>query len=115
MVKHFIFKYAYHLLFILSISAILAGVWVYHYIEGMSWIDAYYFSVITLATVGYGDITPQTNFGKIFTTIYVLVGIAIIGGFIGTIISRGRDRLAQKVHYHRSQDYYSEDKEEPRL
>ena len=39
----------------------------YRFVEGFSWIDAYYFSVVTLATVGYGDLAPRTTAGKLFT------------------------------------------------
>jgi hypothetical protein len=46
------------------------GTVVYHFTEHWSWLDAYYFSVVTLATVGYGDLVPHTAFAKLFTTIY---------------------------------------------
>ncbi|MEX0668798.1 MAG: potassium channel family protein [Candidatus Saccharimonadales bacterium] len=106
---HIIFKYAYHLLFLLVIITIAIGTLFYHYVEDMSLVDAYYFSVVTLVTVGYGDIAPKTDFGKIFTTIYVLVGIGIVGGFISTIVSKGANRFSKKVDYHRSSDYHSDD------
>lgn len=49
----------------------------YRYIEGWSWIDAIYFSVITLSTVGFGDFYPRTGAGKIFTIGYILCGIGL--------------------------------------
>lgn len=73
---------------ILAISVITIGTVFYHFVEKLSWVDAYYFSVITLATVGYGDITPHTDIGKIFTTFYVLCGIGIIGLFANLLIRR---------------------------
>ena len=36
-----------------------------------------YFSVATISTVGYGDLTPQSDIGKIFTIFYMLVGIGL--------------------------------------
>lgn len=66
-------------LFILTIGTIF-----YHNIEGMTYVDALYFSVMTLATVGYGDLTPQTNLGKIFTVVYVLIGVGILTALIAT-------------------------------
>lgn len=66
-------------LFILTIGTIF-----YHNIEGMTSVDALYFSVMTLATVGYGDLTPQTNLGKIFTVVYVLIGVGILTALIAT-------------------------------
>lgn len=46
-------------------------------VEGQGYIDATYFSVMTISTVGYGDITPQTAAGKIFTICCVLVGLGV--------------------------------------
>ena len=57
----------------------------YHYLEGWSWIDALYFSIITLTTIGYGDFSPQTTAGKLFTIAYIILGIGIILGFINTV------------------------------
>lgn len=57
----------------------------YHYIESWSWIDALYFSIITLTTIGYGDYSPQTTAGKLFTITYIIVGIGMILGFINTV------------------------------
>lgn len=49
----------------------------YRWAEGWRWLDAVYFSVITIATVGYGDFSPQTPLGKLFTIFYVLIGLGI--------------------------------------
>lgn len=64
----------------------------YHIVEKLSWLDALYLSVITLATVGYGDITPQTALGKIFTIFYVLAGIGIIATFANLFLKRAMIR-----------------------
>lgn len=73
------------------------GIIFYHFVEGFSWIDAYYFCVVTLATIGYGDLTPKTEIGKIFTTFYILVGVGIIGLFINTVIHRAQQRRKQRM------------------
>ena len=57
----------------------------YHYIEGWSWIDAAYFSVITLTTIGYGNFSPTTDLGKLFTIGYIIVGVGVILGFINAV------------------------------
>jgi voltage-gated potassium channel len=64
--------------FIWAASALLLGTITYHYLEGWSFLDAFYFSVITLATVGYGDLTPTTPISKIFTIVYVINGLSIL-------------------------------------
>lgn len=72
----------------LALGVLATGTVFYHFVEKLSWLNAYYFSVITLTTVGYGDITPHTPLGKIFTTFYVLTGIGIIGLFANLLIRR---------------------------
>ena len=63
----------------------------YHMIEGWSWLDSLYFCVITLATVGYGDFSPQTAAGKIFTMLYIFLGI----GLLVAVFTRLADALVQ--------------------
>ena len=64
------------------------GIIFYHIVEKLNFIDALYFSVITLTTVGYGDITPKTDIGKLFTVVYVIAGIAILGAFANLLLKR---------------------------
>ncbi len=68
-----------------TIFLIVLGTVAYHYLENWSWIDSIYFSVVTLTTVGYGDFSPQTDAGKIFTIFYIILGIGIILSFINTV------------------------------
>ena len=46
-------------------------------VEGWSLLDSAYFAVVTIATVGYGDLTPETTLGKIFTIGYIFAGIGL--------------------------------------
>merc|ERR1712166_41148 len=48
-------------------------------------IDCVYFTVLTLTTIGYGDMAPETSAKKIFTTFYVLVGFCILGYALGQV------------------------------
>jgi voltage-gated potassium channel len=54
-------------------------------VEKWSVVDALYFSVTTLTTVGLGDLAPTTTLGKLFTIVYIFVGIGLIAGFITTL------------------------------
>ncbi|MBW4983434.1 potassium channel family protein [Mameliella sp. CS4] len=63
---------------VLTLVAIIAsGTVFFRLVEGWSWLDSYFFSVVTLSTVGYGELVPQTPAGKIGTTVFILVGLGI--------------------------------------
>ena len=64
---------------------VLSGTLFYRSIEGWGWIDAVYFSVATIATVGYGDLAPTTDLGKIFTVFFMLVGIGLFVALVTQI------------------------------
>ena len=76
-------------MFLILVALLVSGTLFYSGVEGWSVIDALYFSVMTLATVGYGDLSPSTDLSKIFTILYVVVGVGVFLGFI-TKLQTGR-------------------------
>ena len=58
-------------------ALLLVGTAFYARAEGWSVLDALYFCVMTLATVGYGDFAPRTPLGKVFTIVYILIGAGV--------------------------------------
>jgi len=54
---------------------LLVGSIFYNQVEGWSYVDSFYFSTITLTTIGYGDLVPTTTLSKIFTSFYALIGV----------------------------------------
>lgn len=86
-------RHIYRILLGLVLLVLGIGTIFYHFVEGWGWVDAYYFCVVTLATVGYGDLTPTTPAGKIFTTLYIFTGV----GILTTFISYGLRRRAQRI------------------
>ena len=72
-------------LLVASVATILVGAVFYHHQEGLGWLDAVYFTVITLTTVGYGDFSPATDGGKVFTMLYILLGLGIVGALVAVI------------------------------
>jgi voltage-gated potassium channel Kch len=86
----------YRSLLLTSLIILAFGSTVYHYLEGWSWLDSIYFSIITLTTIGYGDFSPQTDGGKLFTIFYILIGIGIILTFVNTIYNHYNKVKAKK-------------------
>ncbi len=68
----------------LALALILFATVFYRLAEGWSLLDSLYFSVVTIASVGYGDFAPHTAIGKIFTIGYIFAGIGL---FVATATS----------------------------
>ncbi|HIJ83792.1 MAG TPA: hypothetical protein HPQ00_06250, partial [Magnetococcales bacterium] len=68
------------------------------------YIQAFYWLIVTVATVGYGDITPQTDIARIYATLVMMVGIAMYGYIIGNVSTTIANANAQKQ---RRQDKFS--------
>ncbi len=76
-------------------SWIAIGTVVFHRLESWNWIQSFYFSVVTITTVGYGDFTPTNDLSRLFTAIYILVGVSIglvTLSVIGSEILRRREQ-----------------------
>lgn len=87
----------FQVLLTLTLFTLLSGTFFYRYAEGWSFLDSFYFSVITLTTVGYGDLSPSTPLSKIFTIAYLMTGIGIILAFINKIASDTMGRRTDKT------------------
>ena len=70
---------------LLVLILLTTGTTFYHILEGWRWLDALYFSVTTLTTVGYGDFSPTTDLSKLFTIGYIFIGIGTILAFIDVV------------------------------
>jgi hypothetical protein len=81
-------RYVYRYLLAVVIVLLAGGTVFYHVVEKFSWVNAWYFCVATLATVGYGDLVPKTDFGKLFTTVYIMLGVGMLTAFFSTALRR---------------------------
>jgi voltage-gated potassium channel len=82
---------AFRSLAALTTLLLLVGTLVFHEVEGWAYLDSFYFSAITLATVGYGDFTPQTPVGKLLTVFYIFMGF----GLLVALLTRFAEALIQ--------------------
>ena len=57
-------------------------------VEGLSMIDTIYYLVTTSTTVGYGDISPTTDLGKLLGILYMVISITALGVLIGVVGDR---------------------------
>ena len=97
----------------LLLCILIAGTLGYHFIEGWSLFDSLYMTVITLATVGYGETHPLHVPGRVFTIFLILGGMGIIlygiseltqfivqGGIAGILRRRKMERNIKKISHH---------------
>ena len=89
-------------------AAFLAAVLIYgtigfYYLEDTTLFDAFYMTVITMTTVGYGDVYPITTGGRIFTGLVLLVGLGIVAvptGLIATALTVTRSSASPRSSCH---------------
>lgn len=72
-------------IFIYAAIVITIGAALYHWLEGWGWLDSIYFVVITLTTIGYGDLHPTTPITKVITIFYGLNGVVLLLMFFDVI------------------------------
>lgn len=70
---------------LLLVIVLIIGVTGYRVIEGFSLLDSLYMVIITMATVGFGEVQPLSDAGKVFTMILILSSFGIFGYVITTI------------------------------
>jgi voltage-gated potassium channel len=59
-------------------AMIVIGTIVFHVLEGWSIVDSLYVTAQTVTTVGFGDLAPQTLYGRVFATVFMMLGVGIV-------------------------------------
>jgi len=93
--------------------AIAVGTLTFHTLEGWSILDSLYVTAQTVTTVGYGDMTPRTAYGRAFATIFMMVGVGVVlyaltstvqsivqSELVNTFGERRRSRRMSKLRNH---------------
>ncbi|WP_026933815.1 potassium channel family protein [Christiangramia echinicola] len=70
---------------VLIIMVFITGVVGFHFLYDYTWVDALYMTIITVSTVGYGEVQPMGAYGKIFTSVFIISGLFIFGFGLSTI------------------------------
>jgi voltage-gated potassium channel len=69
------------------LTMLASGTVVYHYLEGWNWVDSFYFTGVTLTTVGYGDFHPTHDASKVFTVFLAFSGITVVFYSVSVVAS----------------------------
>lgn len=96
--------HAFHILAGSAASAILVATVVYMWVEGWGWIDSFYFSVVAVTTVGFGDFAPETDLGKLFTVLYIVVGLSLVTAYLNERFKRHGAARAERWKEKRKPD-----------
>ena len=93
--------------------AIAVGTLTFHTLEGWSILDSLYVTAQTVTTVGYGDMTPRTAYGRAFATIFMIVSVGVVlyaltstvqsivqSELVNTFGQRRRSRRMSKLRNH---------------
>jgi len=78
---------------ILFLSVLIGGTAGIMAAEDFSFLNAFYFMIVTMATVGYGDVHPVTTAGKALTILIIITGV---GTFVGAIANATEVMLARR-------------------
>ena len=70
------------LLILLFGSGTLGYIW----LEGWSWLDAFYMTTISLTTVGFSEVQPLSSSGRLFTIVLILLGVGVLTYSIGSLV-----------------------------
>ncbi|MCX5831278.1 MAG: potassium channel protein [Deltaproteobacteria bacterium] len=95
------------------LSILCMGTVGFHYLEGWSFAESLYATVVTLSTVGYGDFIPHSGEGMMFTVFLIIVGVGtmlytvglitetMIEGRLNIILGKGRlEKMIKKMQDH---------------
>lgn len=96
-IRHALLSTSEGRLLLAVLSTLAIGMFFYMRVEGWSFIDALYFCVVTLTTIGYGDLYPTRDVSKLFTVVYIITGLGMLASFINLIAQRRLRRTEERA------------------
>jgi voltage-gated potassium channel len=93
-------------------ALVAAGTVGYHFLEGWPWLDAFYMTIITLTTVGFGEVHPLSEAGRLFTAGLLVTGVgtaiyglttlseAVVGGAVRRVLRRSGVEAIEALRDH---------------
>jgi len=87
---------------VLLFSVVVVGVAGFSVLEGFSPLDSFYLTIVTIATVGYGDLHPATEAGKVLAIVVIVAGVGCFVGLVANVVEhvafrKERARRRQKT------------------
>lgn len=77
-------RHRLYICLVLLALAVLGGCAGFHFIEHWSWFDAFYMTLTTMTTIGYGEIHPLSHAGRIFNSFLIVFAVFSVGFTIAT-------------------------------
>jgi voltage-gated potassium channel len=81
----------------LALIQVAIGSGIFMLLEDWSFVEALYFCVVTSTTVGYGDLTPDSDAGRLATIVYIVLSVGLIGALLSRIASGRAQRRASAI------------------
>ena len=86
---------------------VITGIAGYRLLEGYTWLDAFYMTIITISTVGFQEVRPLSSVGKLFTIGLLFAGLGVVLYTAGTVTAKivegefqqffGRRRMEKQI------------------
>jgi hypothetical protein len=86
---------------ILMAITLIGGTIFYWQLEGWTLLDSLYFCVMTLSTIGFGDLTPTREVSKAFTILFAVFGIGLFASFVAKLVALRLDWHAKHHQQHK--------------
>ena len=83
-----------------ALAPLFLGSFIIGHFEGWDWEDTIYYCVVTTTTIGYGDVTPQRQWTKLFAVLFIPLAVGAMGHFLGTVANFIMDQRI-RVHHKR--------------